>query len=151
MSQKIQCKKIRHLKKFSVKKFNVSKNSVQKNSTSQKIQCKNIQSQHPGYIQGEAIDPCIKSSNVQPIKLRSIGHVTPKHECELKFGGVSWSELSMAENASDGASVSVLFIYLLYLYLRCTLTEFVEQCLQETFNEVAFVKSVLAISQRYVS
>ena len=114
MSQKIQCKKIRHLKKFSVKKFNVSKNSVQKNSTSQKIQCKNIQSQHPGYIQGEAIDPCIKSSNVQPIKLRSIGHVMPKHECEL-VGGVSWSELSMAANTntSDGASVSVLFIYLL--------------------------------------
>ena len=52
--QKIQCKKIQP----------------------QKIQCKKNQTQHPGH-QGEAIDPCLNSANVQPITLRSIGHVTP--------------------------------------------------------------------------
>ena len=68
---------------------------------SEKIQCKNIHSQHPGN-QGEAIDPWIKSSNIQPIKLRSIGHVTPKQEGDE--AQVS-SGQSMAQHGNDGAPV----------------------------------------------
>ena len=91
MSQKIQCKKNRCLKKILCKK----------NSMSQKIQCKNIQSQHPGNL-GEAIDSCINSSSIQPIKLRSIGHVMQKQEGDE--AQVS-SGRSMAQNTNDGASV----------------------------------------------
>ena len=77
--------------------------------------------------------------------------MTPKQEGDE--AQVS-SGRSMAQHRNDGALVSVFTLYLLFVFVQfsnsewthCTLTEFVEQYLHGTFNEVAFVKSVLAIS-----
>ena len=65
MSQNINNKykkkcNIKSVKKFNVKKFSVKKLNIKKRC--KKIQCKKSQTQHPGN-QGEAIDPCLISSN----------------------------------------------------------------------------------------
>ena len=77
--------------------------------------------------------------------------MTTKQECGEAL--VS-SGQSMAPNKSDGALVSVFTLYLPFVFVkfsnshwtRCTFTEFIEQYPDGTFNEVALVKSLLAIS-----
>ena len=93
----------------------------------------------------------MKSSDIQPIKLCSIGHVTPKQkdgEAQVSSGQ------SMVQDRSNRASVSVFTLYLPFVFIKfsnryrtcCILTESIEQYLQGTFNVLAFIKSVQANS-----